>query len=84
MEPDKEGSLQCSQQPTAWGPTWVRRIRSAPFHHVSLRSILMLFSHIWLGLPRKLRIQWPNVTGYIILKAYCLSLELININPTIY
>jgi hypothetical protein len=80
----QDGSLQCSWQPTTWGLTWVRRIQSTPFHHVSLRSISMLSSHIWLGLPRKLRIQWSNVTGYIILKAYSFSLKYININPTIY
>jgi hypothetical protein len=37
-----------------WSLSWVRLIQSIPPHAVSLWSILILFSHLCLGLPRGL------------------------------
>jgi hypothetical protein len=34
-----------------WSLSWARSIQSTPPHPVSLRSILILFSHLCLGLP---------------------------------
>jgi hypothetical protein len=48
MEP--EGSLPCSQKPST-GPYRARSIQSIPPHPNSLRPILILSSHLCLGLP---------------------------------
>jgi hypothetical protein len=45
MEP--EGSLPCSQEPS----TSAKSIQSILSHYISLRSILILFKHLRLGLP---------------------------------
>jgi hypothetical protein len=34
-----------------WSPLWARLIKSIPFHPISLRSILILSTHLRLGLP---------------------------------
>jgi hypothetical protein len=44
-----EGSLPCSQEPST-GP-YPKPDQSNPYHSISLRSILILFTHIRLGLP---------------------------------
>jgi hypothetical protein len=43
MEP--EGSLPCSQEPST------EQHQSSPYHPITLRSILILFTHLLLGLP---------------------------------
>jgi hypothetical protein len=52
MEP--EGSLPCSQQPC------VRWIQYTHSHPISLRSILMLSSHLWLSITR----GYKEICGY--------------------
>jgi len=37
-----------------WPLSWARWIQSTPSHAISLRSILMLSSHLWLGHPNGL------------------------------
>jgi hypothetical protein len=47
-----EGSLPCSQElPTGWSLSRTRSVQSIPFHPISLRSILILSSHLRLRLP---------------------------------
>jgi hypothetical protein len=45
-----EVSMQCSQEPST-GP-YPEPDQSNPFHPISLRSILILFTHLLVGLPR--------------------------------
>jgi hypothetical protein len=49
MEP--ECSLPWSQEPSTGPLSWARSIQSITSHHISLRSILILFNHLRLGLP---------------------------------
>jgi hypothetical protein len=63
MEP--EGSLLCSQEPSA-GP-YPGPDRSSPYHPIPLRSILMLSIHLHLGLPSGL---FPSGFPTHILYAY--------------
>jgi hypothetical protein len=50
MEP--EGSIPCSQEPST-GP-YPEPYQSNPLHPISLRSILVLSTHLRLGLPSRL------------------------------
>jgi len=50
---ESRGSLPCLQDPTT-GHSWARWIHSMPSNPISLRSILILSSHLCLGLPRGL------------------------------
>jgi hypothetical protein len=47
-----EGSLPCSQEPST--DPYPQTIQSNPYHPISLRSILILFTHLRLGLPNGL------------------------------
>jgi hypothetical protein len=49
MEP--ESSLPRSQEPSTGPISWARSIQSIPSHHISRRSILILFTHLRLSLP---------------------------------
>jgi hypothetical protein len=60
------GSLPCSQK----SPTWTKLIQSTPSHPISLRSILILPSHLRLGLPTCL---FPSGYPTQILYAFVIS-----------
>jgi len=49
MEP--KCSLLCSEGPSHWSLSWARWIKSTPSHPISQSSILILFSHLCIGLP---------------------------------
>jgi hypothetical protein len=48
---EPKGSSSCPQESTNWSLSWARSIQSIPSHPISLGSILILSTHLRLGLP---------------------------------
>jgi hypothetical protein len=63
MEPDD--SLPCSQKPRDWYISYDKLIQSTPSHLTSLRSVLILSSHLRQGIPNSLfPFGFPTKTLY--------------------
>jgi hypothetical protein len=60
-----EGPLPCSQKPSTGPYPGARLILSIPSHPISLRSILILSTHLRLGLPCPSHPPWLDHSNYV-------------------
>jgi hypothetical protein len=78
MEP--ESSLPFSKQPAA--RPYPEPDQSRPFRHISLNSIVVLFSHLRLGLPSDLFLSsFPTKTLYALIRAVMVDSDYSDLNP---